>query len=175
MENLIIFLASSFVLRLSAPGSLRNKEIGNTGCSALFFPDQDINCGHTGCADQLYVSRLSRKEVSYGMICIHLHEAHDLATATDMLAAYLNKLQEHFSILHSTGLHQAVDWNTASSKAVVDYWQDRDQKDWKVKGYTNGKTIAVLYVKNIGQADIKSQDLFLDGFHFGERTLPVSA
>ena len=30
-----------------------------------------------------------------------------------------------------------------------------------------GKTLAVLYVKNIGNADVKRQDLFLDSFHFG--------
>ena len=48
------------------------------------------------------------------------------------------------------------------------YWQDCSKKDWKVKGYTDGKTLAVLYVKNIGHVDVKKQDLFLDSFHFGQ-------
>ena len=49
---------------------------------------------------------------------------------------------------------------------MEDYWQDGDQQDWKVKGYADGKTMAILYVKNIGRVEVKKQDLFLDGFHF---------
>jgi hypothetical protein len=47
---------------------------------------------------------------------------------------------------------------------VVDYWQDEDEMDWKVKGYTDGQIIAVLYVKNINQSTVEQQDLFLDSF-----------
>ena len=47
---------------------------------------------------------------------------------------------------------------------LVDYWQDEDSVDWKVKGYTDGHTIAVLYVKNINEISVEKQDEFLDSF-----------
>jgi len=75
-------------------------------------------------------------------------------------------LRAAFFILHNTGLANACDWNHHSSVTLTDYWQDSDQQDWKIKAYTNGKAIAILYVKNIGHVEVKKQDLFLDGFLF---------
>jgi len=83
-----------------------------------------------------------------------------------MLRSYIEKLKAPLYILHNTGIDDDTDWNSEATRTVVDYWQDCNKKDWKVKGYTDGKTLAVLYVKNIGHVDVKKQDLFLDSFHF---------
>ena len=95
-----------------------------------------------------------------------MKDEYKLQEAVEMLESYIEKLRGPFYILHNTGLIDDADWNSETTTTIVDYWQDYNKKDWKVKGYTDGKTLAVLYVKNIGHVDVKKQDLFLDSFHF---------
>jgi len=165
MENLFILLATSFVLRLSTSRKFKNYFIGDTGCSALMFTNQ-FKKSLTPSGDIFYFSEFTEKDVTYGIICIQLKQQYEIAETSGMLANYINKLRAPYFILHNTGLGQASDWNHVSSIALVDYWQDGDQQDWKVKGYANENTLAILYVKNIGHVEVKKQDLFLDGFHF---------
>ncbi|MFL5811505.1 MAG: hypothetical protein ACJ749_18420 [Flavisolibacter sp.] len=166
MENLILLLATSFVLRLSSSKKFKNFFIGKTGCSALLLSSSDFQSTITVSGDKLYFSEFSENKVTYGIICIHLREACELDEASKMLHNYLGKLMGPFYILHNTGAQKDVDWNTVSSKTLVDYWQDGDKQDWKVKGYTDGRFMAVLYVKNISHVEVRKQDLFLDSFHF---------
>lgn len=166
MENLILFLATSLMIRFSSSKKIRHQFIGNTGCSAFLSSDSKLECTLTESGDEFYFHEFKDKAVTYGMICVHMTDEYSLAEAEEMLYSYVDKLKEPFYILHNTGSHDDADWNAETSKTVIDYWQDLNRKDWKVKGYTNGKTLAVLYVKNIGHADVIKQDLFLDSFHF---------
>ena len=165
MENLIFLLATSFVLRLSTSRKFKSYFIGNTGCSALMFTN-NFKKNITPSGDHFYFNEFSEKNVTYGLICISLKQEYELRDTTEMLAGYINKLRAPYFILHNTGLSQTADWNHLSSIVLEDYWQDGNQQDWKVKGYADGKTMAILYVKNIGHVEVKKQDLFLDGFHF---------
>jgi hypothetical protein len=167
MENLILFLATSLVIRFSSSKKIRLQFIGNTGCSALLSSDTKLESSLTQCGDLLYFHEFKDKKVTYGMICIDMTHQYSLTEAEEMLRSYIDKLRGPLYILHNTGIHEDADWNSETSKTIVDYWQDCNKKDWKVKGYTNGKTLAVLYVKNIGNVDVKKQDFFIDSFHFG--------
>ena len=167
MENLILFLATSLVIRFSSSKKIKLQFIGNTGCSALRSSDNKLESTLTQCGDQLYFHEFKDKNVTYGMICVNMNAQYSLTEAGEMLRSYIDNLRGPLYILHNTGIHEDTDWNSETSTTIVDYWQDCNKKDWKVKGYTNGKTLAVLYVKNIGHADVKSQDFFLDSFHFG--------
>jgi hypothetical protein len=166
MENLILFLATSLVIRFSSSKRIKLQSIGNTGCSALLSSEKKTESCLTQSGDQLYFHEFRDKNVTYGMICVQMTHECTLEEAEEMLRSYIDKLKGPFYILHNTGIHSDADWNSETSQTIVDYWQDASRKDWKVKGYTNGKTIAVLYVKNIGHADVKKQDFFLDSFHF---------
>ena len=166
MENLILFLATSLVFRLSSSKRLKNQLIGNTGCSALLAADTELECSPTQSGDRLFVHEFKESNVTYGMICVEMNSDHSLEEAETMLRSYIDQLRGPFYILHNTGILEESDWNTEASRTIADYWQDSHKKDWKVKGYTNGKVLAVLYVKNIGNVDVRKQDLFLDSFHF---------
>jgi hypothetical protein len=166
MENLIMFLATSFVLRLTSPRKYGYYTIGNTGCSALLLSNNDIDMTRTASGDQLYCTEFIDNKVTYGMICIILQQEYNMDEAVALLKNYINKLKGPFYILHNTGLKNSIDWNSTASRAVVDYWQDANQRDWKLKGYTDGKVMTVLYVKNISDVTVEKQDLFLDSFHF---------
>lgn len=166
MENLIFLLATSFLFRLAPTRKVKNQPIGTTGCSVLQASDELLDSSFTNSGDQLYFHQFREGLVSYGMICVHLEKQYSLDEAEVLLGSYINKLKRPFYILHNTGLQEDADWNSEESRTMVDYWQDSQKKDWKVKGYTNGRILSVLYVKNIGQADVKNQDFFLDSFHF---------
>ncbi|MGZ3846927.1 MAG: hypothetical protein ACXVBH_12765 [Flavisolibacter sp.] len=168
MENLILFLATSFVIRFSSSQRIKLQTIGNTGCSAFLSSAGSVDSNLTQSGDRLYFHEFKDTGVTYGLICVRMKEEHGLQEAQEMLKSYIEKLQGPFYILHNTGIHDEVDWNSEKTSTIVDYWQDYNKKDWKVKGYTDGKTIAVLYVKNIGHVDVKKQDLFLDSFHFAK-------
>ena len=166
MENLILFIATSLVIRFSSSKRIKLQFIGDTGCSALVSSDNRIDSTLTQAGDRLYFHEFRDRNVIYGIICVQMNHEYSLTEAEEMLRSYIDKLRGPFYILHNTGIHDDADWNSETSKTVVDYWQDSHKKDWKVKGYTDGKTLAVLYVKNIGNVDVKKQDLFLDSFHF---------
>ena len=166
MENLILFLATSFVIRFSSSKRTKLQYIGNTGCWALLCSDNKLDFNLTQTGDRLYFQEFKDKGVTYGMICVQMNDQYELYEAEEMLRSYVEKLKGPLYILHNTGIHDAADWNSEATRTVVDYWQDCSKKDWKVKGYTDGRTLAVLYVKNIGHVDVKKQDLFLDSFHF---------
>lgn len=166
MENLILFLATSLLFRASSKRQIQNQLIGNTGCSALLAADESLESSITASGDELYFHEFKEKKVSYGLICVQMSSQHTLEEAEVMLRSYIDKLKGPFYILHNTGMDDDADWNSENSKTIVDYWQDYNRKDWKVKGYTNGRILSVLYVKDIGHADVRKQDLFLDSFHF---------
>jgi hypothetical protein len=168
MENLLFFLATSFVLRITSPRKFKNVFINPSGCCVLFHPDAEtFDSVVTESGDLLYFNDFTEKKVTYGAICIELRQPYDLDTATALLRNYIDKLRPSFRIACHTGLHPDDDWNTTDSRTMVDFWQDSNGLDWKVKGYTNGSVMAILYVKNIGQAQTGLQDQFLDSFHFG--------
>jgi hypothetical protein len=167
MENLIFLLMTSFAVRLSPAKKLKNYKIGDTGCTALLFPgNHGFDRTTTTTGDLMYFHESRKDDATYGIICIQLLEKYGKEEASHMLSSYIGKLKEPFSILHQTGIQDDMDWNTDDSITFVDYWQDQDQKDWKVKGYTNGEVMAILYVQNISHVAASQLDHFLDSFHF---------
>ena len=169
MENLLLIIATSFVLRIASPRKTGSYFIGNTGCSILFMNGRRFTRSKTDSGDILYFNEYVENEVTYGVICIDMQTALELPEARKMLTTYMHKLKGPFFIFHCTGPEKSSDWNQEGSVALVDYWQDAVGVDCKVKGYTNGKVLAVLYVRNIAAVDVSKQELFLDSFHFGDR------
>lgn len=167
MENLLYLLASSLMQKLSAPAKFRSYLIGNTGCSALFLSQySSFEKIKSKTGDDLYFGEFKDNKVTYGIICVSLLDTYSLEEAEALLANYMNKLKKPFHILHSTGINSCTNWNNSNTSSLTDYWQDVEKKDWKIKGYTDGKVLSLLYVKNIGQGDVRKQDIYLDSFHF---------
>jgi len=165
MENLLFLLATSFVLRIASPRKAGLQAIGDTGCS-IQFTNADFEKTLTSSGEDLFFNEYISSRITYGAICIRMKQRYSLEQAAGMLGEYINKLRGPFYIFHSVGHEAAADWNHAGSASLVDYWQDAVGVDCKVKGYTDGQFLAVLYVKNIGEADVTKVDAFLDSFHF---------
>ncbi|HEX2609136.1 MAG TPA: hypothetical protein VHK91_17265 [Flavisolibacter sp.] len=169
MENLIFLLTASLVYYKSARKS-RKVFIGNTNCSFSFSAgplEFDITENEQG--DTLYLAESQERNVSYGILCADLHEKWSLEEGKAILLNYMERLQKPFQALYNTGISDCTHWHQQTdSCTVMDYWQDQYQQDWKLKGYTNGKIIALLYVKNIGDAEASRHDHFLDSFCFAK-------
>ena len=79
----------------------------------------------------------------------------------------MDDLRQPLFATHNTGI---IDVETRRTRFIelTDFWQDEEGVDWEVKGYTNGKYVAVLYVRNISEATSHQQEAFLNSFSFGE-------
>ena len=143
--------------------------IGDTNCSVNFSPDAVFDFTESEEGDQLYFAEYTEKNVSYGVLCAKVHSTLPLEEAQEVMGTYLNRLRKPFNALYNTGVDLCQTWDKDdTSIKMVDYWQDEDNLDWKVKGYTDGEFIAVLYVKNINEITVEKQDEFLDSFCMGK-------
>lgn len=117
----------------------------------------------------MQVSECSENEITYGHISIRLKNKYaDIRDAQTVLTEFMRQLQPAFSIRHSTGPNLEPQ-DTPKKLTVTDYWQDAQQLDWKVQGWTDGAIIAVLYIKNINQLPVWKEELYLNGRVFAKK------
>lgn len=163
MENLFFFLATSLVLRIPAP-RFRRYLIGQSGCSCLLFATgKTLHIKNTADGDRIYFNDHTVGAVTYGFVCVQMRELYTLPQAEIILIQYINKMRKPLDIAYNI----CMEVNKGASRITIsDYWQDNTGVDWKIKGLTNGKTVAVMYVKNIADAVVKEHDAFLNGFRF---------
>ena len=106
------------------------------------------------------------RSIGYGIICVTLSKEIKEDDSLQLLTSYMNGLHKPFYTQHNTGISKVE--NECANKIVLsDYWQDKTGCDWQVKGYANGKKLAMLFVKNINDATVEKQNEFLDSFSFG--------
>lgn len=157
-----MFLATSLVLRLPSP-KFKRYLIGS-GCSALLVSGhKTLHCKTTKDGDRVSFYDRAINGVTFGLIMVQMKEVYTLHQAEMILVQYVNRVRRPFGIAYN------ISMNIEKQNGVVtltDYWQDDEGMDWKIKGYTNGKTISLLYVRNISNAPVKEHDDFLNGFRF---------
>jgi hypothetical protein len=162
MENLFIFLATSFVLRAANP-RFRRYQIC-LGCSSLLHSAaRRLHIRQTREGDKLYFNEYAEDGITYGLICVQMPVAQNLPEAEKILVQYINRVRKPFHISCNLSMEMEKMGRTVT---VTDYWQDSAGFDWKIKGYTNGKLLSLLYVKNITDTSVKNHDAYLNGFRF---------
>jgi hypothetical protein len=83
----------------------------------------------------------------------------------DLLMAYLDYLKSSFNITKAVGYgkgHRLA--GNENTRGIVDYWEDELNSSWKVKGWTDGKYVAVLYAYSAHNLPEAKVNAFLDGF-----------
>lgn len=166
MEDLILLLTASLVLYKKSR-QFRRVNIGSTSCSVLYSTDSAFEFTRTEEGDELYFSEYTEKGITYGVLCARVGETLSPAEMHEVMATYVNRLRRPFNARHNTGSLWVDDGAYPRQATLVDYWQDGQGRDWKVKATTDGCSIAVLYVKNIADIAVEKQDAFLDSFSFG--------
>jgi hypothetical protein len=106
--------------------------------------------------------------MTYGVICVKLLQpVDDLDRAEESLINYLNYLKASFKINKSAGYgkgHRLA--NNENTRGVLDYWEDVEKNNWKIKAWTNGKFIGVLYGYSSKELNETKLNVFLEGFRF---------
>lgn len=169
MKNLLQLLASSLGYGERPHTRFRHTIIGSW-CS-LYLPAEaaDFKCTATRAGDAMHFGEaMDACGVTYGVITISLSAPiPGGVSAQTLLSNFMSALHPSFGIVHVLG--EEGDLPHASclqTKGIVDYWQDSDGIDWKVKGWSNGGQVAVLYVRNINTAEACTADIFLDSIRF---------
>lgn len=167
MEDLIFLLTASLAL-YKTPKKSETVLIADSGCSVeLTSQKLSFETTETEEGDRLHYAEHWDRNVTYGILCAQLAEEIGLDEAKEVMINYINRLRGPFYAVHHIGAEVCDPKDETAVVSLIDYWQDCDGLDWKVKGYTNGSIIAVLYVKNINELVVEKQDHFLDSFSFG--------
>jgi hypothetical protein len=166
-RQFLLFVFSSCILFSNAQ-VLKKIPVSNSGCSLYTYCDFKIDQAYSEDSSLVYTGECEKDQVSYGVICVRLKISQDdLDGAEESLIGYLDYLKSSFGILKSAGYgkgHRLAD--NEKTRGVLDYWEDSDKNNWKIKGWTNGKYIAVLYGYSAKELPETKLNVFLDGFRF---------
>ena len=168
MKRYSLLLALSLCFLFSRAQSFKKVDISNSGCSLYTFCDLKFEMDYSGDSSLVYVSECAKDGVNYGVICVKLIQpADDLNRAEESLINYLDYLKSSFKILKSAGYgrgHRLA--NNENTRGVIDYWEDSDKNKWKVKAWTDGKFIGVLYGYSAKELNETKLNVYLESFRF---------
>ncbi len=143
--------------------------ISNTGCTVevFCFPGRfdayDLEDGST-----VYADECIKEDITWGIYCVKLKKPiSNLEAAADTVITYLDFLKLDYGIVTSKGYDKGHRLNKDdNTTGIYDKWEDADKEKWKVKAWTNGKFIGVLYVHSSKELPDKKVELFLESFRF---------
>ena len=145
--------------------SLKKYDIGNSGCSVYSFCDHGkFDLANSQDSAKVYTSECGNADTYYGVICIKLVEDIVLLSeAEDLLVTYLDYLKTTFKITSAAGYGKGhLLKGKTDTRGIIDYWKDDEKNNWKVKGWTNGKFITVLYAYSKKELPEQKVNVFLD-------------
>jgi hypothetical protein len=162
---LLLFLAISFIT-IHAQDKIA---ISTTGCTVQVycFPGRfdayDLEDGST-----VYADECDNDKVTYGIYCVKLKKPlTDLSAAEDSAMAYLDFLKIDYGIVRSKGYDKGHKLNkNETTRGIYDTWEDADKNKWKIKAWTNGNFICVLYMHSAKELPDKKTEIFLEGLRF---------
>ncbi len=167
MRKALLLFLLSFTGVFGWTQHLAKYSISNTGCSFYTFCDPGefkFNPGED--SSKLYTADCENDGVLYGVICIKFPSVvKDLDSAQYYEIAYLDYLKTFFKIQKSVGYGKGNHLhNNENTRGVTDYWQDGDNQNWKIKGWTDGNFIGILYVHSKAELNEIKVNVFLDSF-----------
>lgn len=143
--------------------------IANTGCTAEVycapgrFDVYEVEDGST-----VYADDCETDGVTYGIYCVKLKvPVTDLSAAEDTVITYLDFLKLDYGIVKSKGYDKGHELKKdKGTRGIYDTWEDADKNKWKVRGWTNGSYICVLYMYSAKELPEKKAEVFLEGLRF---------
>jgi hypothetical protein len=145
--------------------------INQTGHFAYFPADPgvfDVSVSDDG--SDVYTAEVEVDSSFYGLIVVDfVPGTMDGSTKEDMeglLTGYLDFLQTQFMIFSAAGYGTGHTLESNPNAAgVIDYWEDETGFTYKVKGWVDTKTLAVLYIGG-KEPVFNVQEMYLNGFRF---------
>ncbi len=149
--------------------SLKKYPLGKSGCYAYFLCNPgEFNADKSPDSSEVYTGECTKDSVSYGAICVKLKDTYDdMSVAENLLVMYLDFLKSSFKVTTAAGYGKGHRLKKKeNTRGIVDYWKDEDGANWKVKGWTNGKYVSVMYVLTKGEVPEIKANAFLDSLVF---------
>jgi len=164
----ILFVLQCLISTAQTP---KKVAVSNSGCSIYTYCPTKFDFDYSEDSSGVYTGECINAEVTYGIICIKLLKPiNDLAAAEEIMISYLDFLKADFHVKTSTGYGKGLMLNNdPNTRGVIDYWKDTELQNWKIKGWTDGKFIGVLYAYSKKELPEAKVNVFLDGFR-----LPVA-
>jgi hypothetical protein len=170
MKKILTLLCLAFMLTEAKSQSLRKYNIDDTGCSLYMFCDPGkFAILYSEDSSAIYTAECKADSVFYAVFCVKLKASLPAGDeAENMMISYLDYLKSEFKIKSTAGYGKGHRMDKKPDvRGVIDYWQDEDEDDWKIKAWTDGKFIAVMYILGTGKLDFNAKhDVFLNGFRF---------
>lgn len=171
ISSLLFILSVAFTSAKAQIPRFTKYPVNQTGHFAYFPADPgtfEVSKSDDG-AD-VYTSEVEFDSSFYGMIVVDFVPG-SMGESTkedmeEMLIGYLDFLQQQFMITSAAGYGKghSLESNT-DAVGVIDYWEDATGFEYKVKGWVDTKTLAVLYIG--GKEPVYNvQEMFLNGFRF---------
>ncbi|HAN66121.1 MAG TPA: hypothetical protein DCQ34_07605 [Chitinophagaceae bacterium] len=158
------------LLQIAGAQPIKKYPIAQTGCSAYFYCDPgQFQISYSPDSSAIYQSEcIVGDSIAYGLLCVKLSgPVSDLAVAENVLVQYMDYLKTAYQIKSSVGYGKGHRLQqNEQTRGVLDYWEDDKRNNWKVKGWTNGRIIAVLHAFSPRALPETKVNLFLDGFRF---------
>lgn len=158
----LLFLAA----HAAAAQSFRKYPVGNTGCSLYNYCALNFKVEYSTDSSKVYTGECASGDVTYGIICVQLlHPVNDPAVAEELMIAYTDFLKSSFTISKAAGYgkgHRLA--NRENTRGILDYWEDSEGDQWKIKAWTDGNFIGFLYAYSSKALPEPKVNAFLDGF-----------
>ena len=172
MKKGFLLFALSICVILSYAQSFKKVPIkdslNDSGCFLYSWCDFQFKTEFSQDSSLVFVSDCEKDGLNYGVIGIKLQRPFEnLDQAQESLISYLDYLKTSFKITKSAGYGKGHRLNNnENTRGVIDYWEDSDKNNWKIKGWTNGKYIGVLYGYSPKELPESKLNIYLDGFRF---------
>lgn len=166
MKKATLLLALSFCFLFSHAQTIKKVPISNSGCSVYTYCTFQFEKEYSPDSSIVYADECVKDDMTYGVICVQLLQAAtDIADAEETLVNYLNYLKSSFGIVKSAGYGRGHRLNNnENTRGILDYWEDAEKKNWKIKAWTDGKFIGVLYGYSAKELPEQKLNLFLESF-----------
>ncbi len=139
----------------------------NTGCSVYAFCDLSFDVSLSVDSAEVYTAECVKDSLGFGVVFVKLTESAittDFDAAINLTISYLDYLKSNMSIVASTGYGKGHTLrNNENIRGVVDYWEDQENNNWKIKAWTDKTFICVLYAYSQKELPEQRIDAFLNG------------
>ena len=167
-QQLLFFFSTTCFITVNAQDATK-VNISNTGCTiqVFCFPGRfdsyDLEDGST-----VYADDCEKDGVTYGIYCVKLKKPiSELDAAEDTIAAYLDFLKLDYGIVKGKGYDKGHKLNkNDATRGVFDTWEDVDKNKWKIRAWTNGSFICILYMFSGKELSDKKAEIYLEGLRF---------
>ena len=141
-------------------------EISSTGCSVNMYCQPGFLSDVDQDANPVYTARCTKDDINYGIYCIVLKTPiSNLRAAEDEMVGYIEYMKADFEITSVKGYEKGFKLNNREdTRGLVDYWKDSKSNNWKLKAYTDGKIIGILYAFSRKELPEEKVNSYLDSF-----------